>query len=61
MIGIEECVRKERKSLYGYLRESTEWMLQAATKKKVVVEEENLQDYERKIKEDGPLWNAILR
>ena len=26
-IGIKECVRRERKSLHGYLRESTEWML----------------------------------
>ena len=52
LIGIEESVRKERKSLYGYLRESTEWMLQgqAALKEKVVVEEENLRDYERRIK-----------
>ena len=52
LIGIEESVRKERKSLYGYVRESTEWMLQAALKEKVVVEEENLQDYERRIKEE---------
>ena len=52
LIGIEESVRKERKSLYGYLTESTEWMLQAALKEKVVVEEENLQDYERRIKEE---------
>ena len=52
LIGIEESVRKERKSLYGYLRESTEWMLQAALKEKVVVEEENLHDYERRIKEE---------
>ena len=27
LIGIEESIRKERKSLYGYLRENTEWML----------------------------------
>ena len=46
LIGTEECVRKERKSLYGYLRENTECMLQAALKEKVVVEEENLQDFE---------------
>ena len=52
LIGIEESVRKERKSLYGYLRESTEWMLQAALKEKMVVEIENLQDYERRIKEE---------
>ena len=29
LIGIEECLRGESKSLYGYIRESTEWMLQA--------------------------------
>ena len=47
MIGIEEGVRKERKSLYGCLRESNlEQMLQAALKEKVVAEEENLQDFE---------------
>ena len=27
LIGIEECVRKESKSLHGYLRERTELML----------------------------------
>ena len=48
LIGIEESVTKERKSLYGYLRESTEWMLQAALKQKLIVEE----DYERRIKEE---------
>ena len=30
LIGIEECVRNERKSPYGYLRERTGWMVQAA-------------------------------
>ena len=44
---MKECVRRERKSLHGYLRESTEWMLQAALKEKVNAEEESLQDYER--------------
>ena len=39
LIGIEECVRRESKSLHGYQRESTEWMLQAALKEKVIVEE----------------------
>ena len=29
LLGIEESVRRESKSLHGYLRESTEWMLQA--------------------------------
>ena len=52
LIGIEECVRRESKPLHGYLRESTEWMLQAALKEKVIVEEENLQDYERRRKDE---------
>ena len=52
MIGIEECVRRESKSLHSYLRESTEWMLQAALKEKVIVEEESLQDYERRRKDE---------
>ena len=43
LIGIEECARRESKSLHGYLRESTEWMLQAALREKVIVEEESLQ------------------
>ena len=34
--------------LHGYLRESTEWMLQAALKEKVIVEEEGMQDDERR-------------
>ena len=32
------------KSLHGYLRESTEGMLQAALKEKVIIEEQNLQE-----------------
>ena len=52
MIGIEECVIRESKSLHGYLRESTEWMLQAALKEKVIVEEESLQDYERRKRDE---------
>ena len=52
LVGIEECVKRESKSLHGYLRESTEWMLQAALKEKVIVEEEILQDYERRRKEE---------
>jgi len=34
LIETEECVRKQRKPLYGYPKESTEWMLQAAMKEK---------------------------
>ena len=52
LIGIEECVRRESKSLHGYLRESTEWTLRAALKEKVIVEEESLQDYERRRKDE---------
>ena len=52
LIGIEEWVRRESKSLHGYLRESTEWMLQDALKEKVIVEEESLQDYERRRKDE---------
>ena len=52
LVGIEECVKRESKSLHGYLRESTEWMLQAVLKEKVIVEEETLQDYERRRKEE---------
>ena len=28
LIGIEECLKRESKSVHGYLREGTEWMLQ---------------------------------
>ena len=52
LIGIEECVRRESKSFHGHLRESTEWMLQAALMEKVIVEEESLQDYQRRRKDE---------
>ncbi|XP_068703960.1 uncharacterized protein [Montipora foliosa] len=52
LIDIEECVKRESKVLHGYLRESTEWMLQAALKEKVIVEEESLKDYERSRKDE---------
>ncbi|XP_037776983.1 uncharacterized protein LOC119573955 [Penaeus monodon] len=51
LISIEECVNKESKSLHGYLRETTEWMLQAALKE-VLDEEENLQDYQKRRQEE---------
>ena len=38
--------------IWSYLRETTEWMLQAASKEKVVVDEESQQDYERRRKEE---------
>ena len=57
LIGIEECVRRESKSLHGYLRESTEWMLQAALKEKVIVKEESLQDYERRRRKNEKVKN----
>ena len=53
LISIEECVRRESKSRHGYLRESTEWMLQAALNEKVIVEEESLKDYERRRKDES--------
>ena len=52
LIGIEECVRRESKSLHGYLRESTEWILQAALKEKVIVKQESLLDYKRRRKDE---------
>ena len=45
LISIEECVRKESKSFHSYFcpcRETTEWMLHAALKEKVLDEGENL-------------------
>ena len=52
LISIGECVRKKSKSLYSYFRENTEWMLQASLKEKVLVEEENLQDYQKRNQEE---------
>ena len=52
LISIEECVVKESKSLYGYLGQTTEWMLQDALKEKVLDEEENLQDYKKRRQEE---------
>ena len=60
LISIEECVRKESKSLYSYFRENTEWMLPAALTEKVLVEEENLQGYQkRKQKEKIRNWKDV--
>ena len=52
LIGIDECVKRKSKSLYGYTRHSTERMLQMVLKEKVLVEEENLQNYQRRRKEE---------
>ena len=53
LIVIEECVKRESKSLNGYSRDSTEWMLQIVLKEKVLFEEDqNLQDYQRRRKEE---------
>eukprot|EP00112_Aurelia_sp_Birch-Aquarium-sp1_P017310 Seg3997.2 transcript_id=Seg3997.2/GoldUCD/mRNA.D3Y31 product="hypothetical protein" protein_id=Seg3997.2/GoldUCD/D3Y31 len=52
LFSTEECVRKESKSLHGYLRDTREWMLQAALKEKVLDEEENLQDYQKRRQEE---------
>ena len=55
LISIEECVRKESKSLHSYscpCRETTEWMLHAALKEKLLDEGENLQDYQKRRQEE---------
>ena len=52
LIGIEEFVKRESKSLHGYLRKCTEWILQASLEEKVIVEEEDLQDCRRRRKEE---------
>lgn len=52
LIGVEECVKEECKSLHGYRRNSTEWMLRMVLKEKVFVEEENFQEYKRRRKEE---------
>ena len=52
LIGVEECVKEECKSLHGYRRNSTEWMLRIVLKEKVLVGEENFQEYKRRRKEE---------
>ena len=52
LISVEECVRKESKSLHGHLRETTEWMLQATLKGKVLDEKENRQEYQKRRQEE---------
>eukprot|EP00112_Aurelia_sp_Birch-Aquarium-sp1_P013553 Seg288.2 transcript_id=Seg288.2/GoldUCD/mRNA.D3Y31 product="hypothetical protein" protein_id=Seg288.2/GoldUCD/D3Y31 len=52
LISIEECVKKRSTSLHGYRRDTTEWMLQAALNEKVLDEEENLQDYQKRRQEE---------
>ena len=52
LFSIDECVRKESKSLYSYFRENTEWILQGVLKEKVLVKEENLQDYQKRKQEE---------
>ena len=47
LIGFEECVKRENKSLSGYLRKNAA----NSFKDKVLVEEEYLQDYQRRRKE----------
>ena len=57
LISIEECVNKASKSLHCYLKATTEWMLQAALKEKVLNEQENLQDYQdRRHEEKIRIW-----
>ena len=52
LIGVEECLKEECKSLHGYRRNSTEWMLRMVLKEKVLVGEENFQEYKRRRKEE---------
>ena len=47
LIGFEECVKRQNKSLCGYLRKNAA----NSFKDKVLVEEEYLQDYQRRRKE----------
>ena len=44
-MSIDECVRKESKFLFSYVRGNAQWMIQVALKE-VLVEEENLQDHQ---------------
>ena len=57
LIGVEECVKEDCKSLHGYLKNSTEWMLQMVLKEKVLVEEESLQDYKEEKEETLGNWS----
>ena len=52
LISIEECVKKETKSLHDYANESEEWMILAAMKEKVLYEEETAKDYHQRIQEE---------
>ena len=53
LIGVEECLKEECKSLHGYLRNRTELMLRMVLKEKVLVEEENFQDSKKRWKEEN--------
>eukprot|EP00795_Rhopilema_esculentum_P007988 gene7988-biopygen1696 len=52
LICIEKCTKKESKSLRGYLRETAEWMLQAALQEKVLDEKESIQNYQKRMREE---------
>ena len=52
LIGIEECVEKEKKGLHAYIQESNEWMLKTAKNENVLDEEENLMDYKKRTYEE---------
>ena len=49
-VCIRVCIRREKKSLHGYLRKTTVWILQADLMEKVIVEEESLKDYQKSTK-----------
>ena len=47
-----DCVKKETNSLYDYAKGNKEWMIQAALKEKVLLEEENAKDYHKRKQEE---------
>ena len=61
LIGIKGCVNRRRKALHGYLRISTEWLLQMILKEKVIVEEHNLYDCQKTRKERNALDGEFAR
>lgn len=58
MIGVEECIKEEFKSLHDCLRNSTEWMLQMVLKEKVFVEEEKERGETKQLERKSPIWKV---
>ena len=67
--SVAECVKKESKSLHGYLTDGQEWMLKAAWEERVIVDTtEPLEDYKKRVYEekvrdgkDKPLHGVFVR